>query len=94
MTAPQKSESPLAGGQVADQNTENGSIVAPTVTAAKDFATITAKLALKGHALQRNVSANDGLVTFVVVSRWGQSRSFTHWNNVCAFLATQIGGTT
>jgi hypothetical protein len=92
MTAPQKSESPVAAGQVADQSTENGSIVAPSAITAKDFATVAAKFAIKGHALQSNSRADDGRVTFVV-SRWNQSRSFTHWNDVRAFLA-QIGGAT
>ena len=56
----------------------------------KTFHTIAAKFALKGHALHRTVRADDGRVTFTV-SRWNQSRAFTHWNDVLAFL-TQIGG--
>lgn len=82
MTAPQKSESPVAAGQVADQSTENGPIVAPSATTATDAE----KFAVKGHALQSSVRADDGRVTFVV-RRSGQSRSFTHWNDVRAFLA-------
>lgn len=56
----------------------------------KTFHTIAAKFALKGHALHRTVRADDGRVTFTV-SRWNQSRAFTHWNDLLAFL-TQIGG--
>lgn len=56
----------------------------------KTFATIAAKFALKGHALQRTVRADDGRVTYTV-SRWNQSRAFTHWNDVLAFL-TVVGG--
>lgn len=56
----------------------------------KTFATIAAKFALKGHALQRTVRADDGRVTYTA-SRWNQSRAFTHWNDVLAFLAV-VGG--
>ena len=56
----------------------------------KTFHTIAAKFAMKGHALNRTVRADDGRVTFTA-SRWNQSRAFTHWNDVLAFL-TQIGG--
>ena len=56
----------------------------------KTFHTIAAKFALKGHALNRTVRADDGRVTFTV-SRWGQSRAFTAWHDVLGFLA-QIGG--
>jgi hypothetical protein len=56
----------------------------------KDFHLTAARFAIKGHALQRSIRADDGRVTYTV-SRWDQSRSFTHWNDVLAFLA-QIGG--
>lgn len=56
----------------------------------KTFANIAAKFALKGHALHRTVRADDGRVTYTV-SRWNQSRAFTTWHDVLAFL-TQIGG--
>lgn len=56
----------------------------------KQFPTIAAKFAMKGHALHRSVRADDGRVTFTV-SRWNQSRVFAHWHDVLAFL-TQIGG--
>ena len=56
----------------------------------KTFHTIAAKFALKGHALHRSIRADDGRVTFIVAN-WGQSRAFSHWNDVLAFL-TQIGG--
>lgn len=36
------------------------------------------------------VRADDGRVTFTV-SRWNQSRAFTDWNDVLAFL-TVVGG--
>lgn len=56
----------------------------------KTFATIAAKFALKGHALHRTVRADDGRVTYTA-SRWNQSRTFSYWGDVLAFL-TQIGG--
>ena len=56
----------------------------------KTFHTIAAKFALKGHALHRTVRADDGRVTYTA-SRRNQSRAFTHWNDVLAFL-TVVGG--
>ena len=70
--------------------TQHGVTPAPGVPDDKTFHTIAAKFALKGHALNRTVRADDGRVTFTV-SRWGQSRVFAHWNDALAFLA-QIGG--
>ena len=70
--------------------TQHGATPAPGVPDDKTFHTISAKFALRGHALHRTVRADDGRVTFTV-SRWNQSRAFTHWNDVLAFL-TQIGG--
>ena len=80
----QKAQSPAATGLSANENTS------PPSVDHKAFHTIAAKFALKGHALHRTVRADDGRVTFTV-SRWNQSRAFTHWNDVLAFL-TQIGG--
>ena len=68
----------------------NTTEVGASVPAEKTFHTIAAKFALKGHALHRTVRADDGRVTFTV-SRWNQSRAFTHWNDVLAFL-TVVGG--
>lgn len=56
----------------------------------KTFHTIAAKFAMKGHALNRTVRADDGRVTYTA-SRWNQSRAFTHWNDVLAFLAVVWG---
>jgi hypothetical protein len=55
-----------------------------------EFHTTAAQFALKGHALQRHTRAADGRVTYTA-SRWGQSRAFSHWGDVLAFLV-QIGG--
>ena len=70
--------------------TQHGATPAPGVPDDKTFHTIAAKFALRGHALHRTVRADDGRVTFTV-SRWNQSRAFTHWNDVLAFL-TVVGG--
>ena len=70
--------------------TQHGATPAPGVPDDKTVATIAAKFALKGHALNRTVRADDGRVTYTV-SRWNQSRAFTHWNDVLAFLAV-VGG--
>ena len=69
--------------------TQHGATPAPGVPD-KTFHTIAAKFAMKGHALNRTVRADDGRVAFTV-SRWNQSRAFGHWGDVLAFL-TQIGG--
>ena len=71
-------------------NTTYGATPAPGVPDDKTLATIAAAFALKGHALRTTTRADDGRVTYTV-SRWNQSRAFTHWNDVLAFL-TQIGG--
>ena len=70
--------------------TQHGATPAPGVPDDKTFHTIAARFALKGHALHRTVRADDGRVTYTV-SRWNQSRAFTHWNDVLAFL-TVVGG--
>ncbi len=55
----------------------------------KTMGTAMAQFALKGHAL-RVIARADGTTSYVV-SRWTQSRHFTHWADVQAFLV-QIGG--
>ncbi len=89
MKAPQKAQSPGATGQSADEN-QDPAIFAPAEPAYKPFATMQAAFALRGHCLTRSQRADDGRTTYTV-SRWGQSRSFGHWHDVCAFLV-QIGG--
>ena len=69
----------------------NGATPAAGVPDEKTMATALAKFALKGHAL-RVSTRQDGTTAFVV-SRWSQSRHFTHWADVQAFLV-QIGGAT
>lgn len=54
----------------------------------KHFATLQAQFALKGHTLKKDTSDGKKIYT---VSRWGQSRVFSHWHDVQAFFAV-IGG--
>lgn len=89
MKAPQKAQSPGATGQSADE-TKDTAIFAPAEPADKPFATVQAAFALRGHSLTRSRRADDARITYTV-SRWGQSRAFSHWNDVCAFYV-QIGG--
>ena len=56
----------------------------------RQFTATVASFATKGHTLQRHTRAGDARITYTV-SRWDQSRMFSHWNDVLAFL-TQIGG--
>lgn len=68
----------------------NGTTPAPGVPDSKTLGTVSAQFAIKGHALRTSTRADDGRTTYTV-SRWNQSRVFTHWHDVKAFL-TQIGG--
>ncbi|WP_096699137.1 hypothetical protein [Polaromonas sp. AER18D-145] len=89
MSAAQKSECQSGDWQNANLKTD-AATVAPAENIGKQYATLQAQFALLGHSLQHTRRADDGRVTFVV-SRWNQSRFFSHLNDVRAFL-TQIGG--
>ena len=52
----------------------------------KTFASVAAKFALRGHALNRTLRADDGSIAFTVC-RWNQSRAFRNWDHVVEFLA-------
>ena len=54
----------------------------------KQFATMAAQLAINGHTLIRSVQGDRTIYT---CSRWGQSRGFSLWSDVCAF-SNQVGG--
>lgn len=71
------------------QTLKNGATPAAGVPDAKIIATTAAQFAIKGHAL-RTHSRQDGTTAYIV-SRWSQSRHFTDWADVQAFLV-QIGG--
>lgn len=90
MSAAYKSERPSGDGQIAEQSTDTATL-SPAESLGKPYATLQAQFALLGHSLQHTRRAGDGRPTFIV-SRWNQSRFFSHLNDVRAFLA-QIGGT-
>ena len=68
----------------------NTAILPPlsTIPTDKQYATVTAQLALNGHTLIRSVQGDRTIFT---CSRWGQSRNFSVWSDVCAF-SNQVGG--
>ena len=80
---------PGGTGQVANLKTDAASLTTAQ-NLSKQIATLQAQFALHGHTLQTSISADDGRVTYTV-SRWGQSRCFTHLHDLQAMLA-QIGG--
>jgi hypothetical protein len=86
MSAGQKAQSPGGAGQSAEKNTINASSLPDEI----EFHTTAAKFARKGHALHRSTRPADGHATFIL-SNWGQSRAFSNWGDVTAFL-TLIGG--
>ena len=63
-------------------------VAASPQVAGKWLATLTAEFALRGHTLQ--ALSRQGR-TLYVVSCWGQSRTFSHPNDIEAFLR-QVGG--
>jgi hypothetical protein len=85
----QKCESPGGAGPFADQ-TKSASVDSATVRAsAKEFATLQAAFALRGHELVR-IDPTDARTGYYC-SRWGLVRHLPDVNAVRAFLA-QIGG--
>ena len=92
MSAAHKSESQSGDWQYANFKTDATSL--PTAenlgNTHKQIATLQAQFALHGHTLQISKRADGGRVTYTV-SRWGQSRCFSHVHDLQAFLA-QIGG--
>jgi hypothetical protein len=92
---PQKANAPGKGaftGTTGTQQTEATSepIVAQYVPNAKTFSTLQAQAARAGHELTTSRHDETGL-TLWQVSRWGQSRQFSEWSDVCVFVA-HIGG--
>lgn len=56
----------------------------------KDFKTLQAQFAMKGHQLSRFTADSDGHIT-LIVGRWGMFRTFDTLDACRAFLAV-IGG--
>jgi hypothetical protein len=92
---PQKANAPGKGaftGTTGTHQTEATSepIVAQYVPNAKAFSTLQAQAARAGHELTTSHHDETGL-TLWQVARWGQTRQFSEWGEVCAFVA-HIGG--
>jgi hypothetical protein len=66
----------------------DGSILVQFLPSDKVFSTLAAKLAMRGHTLI--AKPQQGGTTVWCAGKWGQTRVFSHWNDVLAFC-TQIG---
>lgn len=87
MRAPQKSECPVAAGQVAKESTESAVIVTPAGADGKALATLKAQLAISGHSVHH--LADGGFL--VVATKWaGMCREVPDLHALAAF-ARQIG---
>ena len=84
MNAPQTSEGPLAGGPIAEQNTGNIAIVGDAEAERKRWATLQARLALRGVSLKR-LPGGDYLVC-----SWNLSKPLSDVQAVEAF-AEKVG---
>lgn len=92
MSAAQKSECPAATGQIAEQ-TKDAQILASAQEIGnhtKQFATLQAAFALRGHRLERTFHGADTAPTFYS-ERWGMVRHLPTLEDARRFLA-QIGG--
>lgn len=88
MSAAQKSESPLAGGQVAKQITGT-TIVTPAENLGKRFATLQARCALAGVSLHQ--LENDRGNVVYIVSRWALTRELADLDAVANWLDRVTG---
>lgn len=91
MSGAQKSEWPVAAGQIAKKNTRSRIIAAAEEAGNTDkvFATLRAQFALRGQGLHRTDPGNC-LVTYGT-ERWGLVRYLPTLHDAALFLA-QIGG--
>jgi hypothetical protein len=82
-----------AAGVLGTPSTASENHYAPLVASCelshKTFTTMQARFAMLGHCLELNHRANGR--SMYSVSRWGQTRCFTHSHDLMAFL-TQVGG--
>lgn len=87
MQAGQKRETPLAGGEFAEEDTENMEIVEDNFPDHKMLATMRAAFALCAHELH---VVRKGKITYYEVRLWGQCRTCTPSD--LQGVLTQIGG--
>lgn len=91
---PEKVEAPsgeleASGTDKPCKETFDATIVSQYRPSVKDFETVRAQLALRAHTL--TAKPHQSGLTLWEVGKWGQTRVFSHWNDVLAFRA-QIGG--
>ncbi|PUE10893.1 hypothetical protein B9Z51_00640 [Limnohabitans sp. T6-5] len=70
------------------KETFDAPIVSQYRPSVKEFETVRAQLALRAHTL--TAKPHQSGLTLWEVGKWGQTRVFSHWNDVLAFRA-QIG---
>lgn len=87
MHAAQEKAARVGAPEAAHKRSENQSI-GWVSDGDKTLATLKAQFALRGHTLEVQHRADRPLY---IVSRWGQSRTFSHFGDLEAFLR-QIGG--
>lgn len=92
---PQSETGPVAGPVSGTEGNHpekafDASIVTQYVPNAKTFSTLQAQAARAGHELTTSRHDETSL-TLWQVARWGQTRQFSEWSEVCAFVA-HIGG--
>lgn len=91
---PQSETGPVGGPVSGTEGTEKATIDKPIVAqycpTAKAFSTEQARAARAGHELTQTRHEGTGM-TLWQVARWGQTRQFGEWGEVCAFVA-HIGG--
>ena len=92
MTAPQKAQSPLAGGLSAETKTDQ-QIIGPAEKTGKsnlidaaEFRDLRGRFAVRGYCLQRVFRAGDGRLSFHVL-RGESARILNHPHDLRAYLA-------
>ncbi len=90
---PTKEEAPSGELEASDtdkpcKETFDGPIVSQYRPSVKEFETVRAQIALRAHTL--TAKPHQSGLTLWEVGKWGQTRVFSHWNDVLAFRA-QIG---
>jgi hypothetical protein len=92
---PQKANAPGKGAFTGSTGTQQTKATSPAIVAQhrpsdKEFSTLQAQAARAGFELTTSHHDKTGL-TLWQVARWGQSRQFSEWGDVCNFIA-HIGG--
>lgn len=91
MTAPQKSEAPLAGGAIAEEDAEEASILTMSDDARKRFATLQARFAMAGLSLSAVPHVGEVPGTFQA-ARWGLVKPLATLDDAERWLAATTAG--